>query len=1305
MKSPFQSRNRSTRFFGVALSFGMSLSLFGILTLPAATAAAATVPIAQQPLTVRPAIPPNIVLMLDDSGSMRWDIMPDYSYLADTSQGGLTDSAINGVYYNPALTYTPPPHVDGSLYPNASFAAAPVSGFDSSSPTVDLSLYRGMYDSDLVNYRASGTQYSVAVMKVGATSYNPSSSCPSGWNTSNTFKGYCSFQDNNNQTSSNPANQYYGGGITYNFYDADNDYYYVSRCNSISDVYQFNGSLNNDKCYPGISFFTYTTGPQGSYVTHYVGKNTGDCAAAGLSSSVCDDSDATRQNVANWFAYYHTRILMARSGMLTAFLDLSPDYRFGFGSINGSGASWISSNITTGVFNFSTSTKSNNRLAEVQPFGDGSAGTQKAEFWQWVTGVVDPTGSTPLRGALQGVGKYYQDSQPWSTMPGDPGYVANSTNSPIACRASYTILTTDGFWNGSTPSGIGNADGTGGPSVTGPNAQSYTFNAALPYKDGNSNTLADVAMYYWKNDLQPNIDNEVFPSTEDPAFWQHMVTFTMGLGFSPVNIAPSGTTVDQIFNWANGGGAISGFGWPTPSASNGGSENNIADLAHAAVDGHGAFFSVKSPDAFTAGLKSALKRVSERVGTGASLASNSTQLDTGTVIYQANYYTSKWKGDLKALGVNPLTGSINANPTWTASTALQATAVAGPNGTSTYPNRDIETYNPVTGQFVSFKNSGTTPPSLDAAQLTALGGNAAAQVTMVDYLRGDNTDESLHGGTFRDRDSPLGDIVDSQPVSAGAPNPEEFVGQTFYGTAIDPLTGTSPFHDWAVGTLDPVTSVLTPSAASQRTPLVYVAANDGMLHAFNSATGAEVYAYLPGAVITAGLANLASQDYGNPDAPHQYYNDGQLTIADAYLPSLPQINGSSWHTILVGTTGMGLAEAVYALDITDPANITPLWERSAGDGKPGSDYIGQMVGKPVIAQTSYTPAGGGNPASSTWSVLIGNGYNSAQGVSALLQFDLTTGSLDVHETTDATTGNGLAAPVVWMDNIADGVSTVAYAGDLHGQVWSFQLNDATGSNPTPTSTGTLLFTAVDGGGKVQPITAGMQAGRDSKTGNVWLFFGTGQFLSTSDLTSTDTQTWYGIIVQSSDATLVSKLSLGRGNLVQRTITGQSAANGNILPARTISEQTDPTDMNGKSGWYLDLLAPIGPNNSPVQQGERTIAPIQVYGGLVVGATRIPQVTDICNPSGSGWIMALNPFTGTAPTSNFFDINGDGYVNANDLVDGQVAAGVGFNSLPNAPIFVGGVMETSFDNGATSSILTNPQGVATTRVNWSELVNP
>jgi type IV pilus assembly protein PilY1 len=140
-------------------------------------------------------------------------------------------------------------------------------------------------------------------------------------------------------------------------------------------------------------------------------------------------------------------------------------------------------------------------------------------------------------------------------------------------------------------------------------------------------------------------------------------------------------------------------------------------------------------------------------------------------------------------------------------------------------------------------------------------------------------------------------------------------------------------------------------------------------------------------------------------------------------------------------------------------------------------------------------------------------------------------------------------------------------------------------------------------------------------------------------------------------------------------------------------------MTGMSGWYIDLTSPVSGS-----QGERMVTPNQFEGDLLLGTTRIPQASDPCNPSGTGWIMAVNPFTGTNPAASFFDLNGDGVINSSDTVNGTPAAGVGFTSLPNNPIFVGSSMLTSFDNGTSSSISTSSTTGTLTRVSWREITS-
>jgi type IV pilus assembly protein PilY1 len=1254
----FPTLGKPAQFLRKLFGVGLAVCLAGMPFVPAQ----ASVTVDQEPLVVQRPLPPNLVLMLDDSGSMASDYMPDWNYLADRSTDGLRDAQVNGTYYDPGVDYGPPPKADGSDYPD--------SGSDSSDPMgtayVD-GFHPGYGTRDVTQYYGSYRYYEHLQATVDAT-YDPVPGCNAGDTlvTSGTYAGQCAHAEAT-YTYYRPRHRRCNYGDTYDFRrrmcrHADITYTYYAPSNNLTCPSGGSYDSSQGKCVrsedASAYLFAYSTGPVGGpYVRHYVGKSSADCAVAAALGADCDYSLAAQQNVANWFSYFRTRILMAKSGVMTSFSDIDPKFRIGFGSINNRNISGIEA---TGSGNW-TDSYNGKYIAKVTPFGDGSAGTQKAYLWDWLVGI-SPNNSTPLRRSLQAVGEYYQSAQPWQTSASD--------TTELACRQSYTILTTDGFWNGSSPY-VGNVDGTAGDDVTNPNGKTTnTYKVRAPYSDSDSNTLADVAMKYWKTDLRPNLSNEVPTNAPlDEAYWQHMVTFTLGLGFTPTGITPSNTSIDTIQNWANNPDAkdangnalypIANFSWPSPYSN---SINNIADLAHAGINGHGGFYSAQNPQDFAQAISDALARAESRNGSGASLAANSTQLKTGTVTYQSVYTTETWTGDLRAFPLDPTNGDVAANPIWNAAQKMPV-----------WTARQIYTYNPSTALAVPFKDIS----SLSSAEQSALGSDATEQQDVLDYLRGDPSNEQKNQktGGYRNRTTSLGDIVSSQPVYIGSPNANEFYNQTF--------TGSGTFDTFA-------------SDNYNRTPEVYVASNDGMLHAFDAASGVETYAYLPAAVIKDGVSNLAQPDYGTTANPHQYFNDGELTAANVYY-------SGAWHTVLVGTTGRGTARAVYALDITDPSAIKFLWERSANDGNADgkSGYIGQMTGKPVIAQT----------ADGDWSVIMGNGYNSPNGVAALLQFDISSGAMTVYKTADTSTSNGLAAPVVWIGDISNGLSTTAYAGDLDGNVWSFPLD----YNGNKVPDGTLLFQAKDANGNPQPITGGMLAGKNPDTGNTWLFFGTGRYLTASDLQDLSTQTWYGIIVDSQTSSLVSNLlSQGRSSLVQRNIVAETPGDDSvtpaILPARAVTPTPTTPDMAGKSGWYMDLLTPVvsGNTTSYIQDGERMVTTNQFQGSLLLGTTRIPVATDPCNPSGRGWIMAINPFTGTNPTPNFFDVNGDGKVDSSDsiTVGGKTynSAGLGFVSTPNNPIFVGKNMYVNTDSNdlgiqkrATSGNSGNP-----IRVSWREL---
>lgn len=1214
--------------------------------------AQAAVSIDQSPLILQNPLPPNIVLMLDDSGSMGWDYMPDWGYLTSTTGSGPVNSSVNSIYYNPAVTYTPPVHADGTSYTNQTdITKVPVDGFDATSDLVDLTNYNGNYDTRKIDYSSS-------------TSYDTIYSNVSSGSACTTLK---------NDT---------GGSSSY----------YSRWSKNCTVTYS-------------VGFFQYSTGAAaGPYTVHYVANTS--CGTQSNCVTSTDDSGAAAPkgiaagtNIANWFAYYHTRILTTKTGLTLAFSTLDPSYRLGFGSINNSGATWIKDNVPY-------VDKSGRRIAEVAKFGDGTNGTQKANFWTWITDEVNAYGGTPLRKSLKAVGEYYQTAQPWQSTD------ANNTVQEYACRPSYTILTTDGFWNGDSPS-VGNADNTNGTKITEPS--DYQYKPIAPFMDSYSDTLADVAMTYWETDLRPSTKNEVPTTPDDPAFWQHMTTFTMGLGWDPEPYLKKGSgdetlTLPQIFDWARTGTAPTGFSntdniWPKPAADD---INNIADLAHAAVNGHGDFFSVKTPDELIDGLKSALKKIGEQPGAGNAVTLSDTTLPADSTKadaifrFRGTYYTGQWSGVLTAEKYDTTTTQPSYTPFWTSNDLTPSFSTVN---TERLSNRNVWTSKPGNGNkttSVAFRQAS----DLSATQQTDLGAYSVSTVsaqTMINYLLGDNTyAQGSTGGTLRKRDSFLGDIVSSTPVLVAAPNADLYASATF--------TGAKEY------------STFVKNEAS-RAPLVYVAANDGMLHAFrvtegagyardgssvssisDQAAGTEVYAYMPAAVLTqtgdGSITNLANPEYGVVDkvsgtqpVPHQYYNDGRITVQNVYF-------NNAWHTVLVGTTGRGPAKALYALDITDPsvlmnpatAENALLWERSAGDGKSGSEYIGEMVGAPVIAQVKD-----GNKTS--WAVFIGNGYNSNKDSAALLQFDLESGDLTVHKTDDSVTSNGLAEPGLMQPDKTSGVSTFAFAGDLKGHLWKFDLSNAS-------STGSVAFNAQDSNGKAQPITSLVSLAYDGATDSTFALFGTGKYLATNDTNDDQVQTWYGVRVgkgadlsgTSSPITPVVDDATPRSDLVERYAFDDSSGN------RATSTQSSEIDMNDKAGWFMDLP----------QNGERIVNRTQFIGGKAVVTTLIPKVNDPCNTVPAGAVMGVDPFTGAnqekdyglgATTISFKDANGN-TVTKTVAINGKVftagpSAGVTAVTNADGSIFI---TFNTMSSGLASLPPLNLGGAQAERLSWRELSN-
>lgn len=1075
----FPNRTRSFQRL-TARTLAVTVGLMGI-----SPGYALTIP--DTPLQANVTTDPNIMMILDDSGSMQFEIMPDdytpgstyYVFpRADGIYGGgdynnyvstvdsnnafnaLTRSPqVNTIYYNPSITYTPWANQDGSLFPPASITCAlhnPMRSGTGSAYCRDLTSNNSRYNSN--TWR----------------SCNSSSSCSS---------------DTSNKTFWPATYFWHNGGSIWTWGN-----YTPQEIRSTTPSYSGHGRSARTDCTAGVCTYAQEI-----------------------------------QNFANWYTYYRSRVLTARAGIGRAFAAQGTGLRVGFAAINKD---------STSIDGVSTSTV----VRGVRQF----SGTNRSTFFSDLYNHVIPNAGTPLRAALDDVGQYYSrsdDRGPWSTTPGSTG------GDNYACRQSYSILMTDGYWTegtsyqASTSGARSDNDSSNGVTITGSNNQSYTFNASSPFRDSRSNTLADVAMYYWKRDLS-SLPNAVPTSEKDPAFWQHMVTFGVGLGVT------GSVNPDDAF--AAIGNTSTTITWPDPVGSNTG---KLDDLLHAAVNSRGGFFSAKDPKEFADALTAMLNDIVDRKSSSGSVSANSTRLTTSSKVFSASFNTTGWGGELEAYSISA--SGVASTPDWKASGLIPA-----------YGSRKI--YTTTGGNKREFLWT-----NLSSADQTSIGSQ-----TILNYLRGDRSQETTNGGTLRKRTSLLGDIIHSSPV----------------------------LHN--------------------ETQTVYVGANDGMLHAFDATTGVERFAYVPSPMYSK-LSLLSQTTYA-----HKYFVDGELTVVDRSESGLT-------NSYLVGTLGAG-AKGLFALDVTTPANFTAssiAWEYvTASDND-----LGYMIGRPVYAKMND----GQNV------VIVGNGYNSASGKAALYIINLATGALVRKFDTGIAGDNGMATPGV-VDEDGDGDIDYIFAGDLKGNLWKYDVRSSTSSVWTQS----IFFAAKDANNNAQPITSQISFGinylaSDANVGKRFIFFGTGAYFRNADPDDKSVQTWYGLIDGDSAIS-------GRGQLTARSLKTSFTADGKA--ARAFSEQTDTNDMAGKRGWYIDWI-----NADGTKVGERIVTPSTLYRltePTLLGSSVIPEADDPCQPGGTGYINAINAFTGASLKESIFVLTS---LPSGGIV-GSIDLGIGMPSQP--ALFVG-----------------------------------
>lgn len=868
------------------------------------------------------------------------------------------------------------------------------------------------------------------------------------------------------------------------------------------------------------------------------------------------------QNFANWFSFYGNRNRAIIAGMTRSLANVN-NMRVGFFRIN-QNASYDSVN-------------------EKLPMRNMGTQSEKTALYNSIL-ALPASGGTPNRQAVNAAGIQFQRTD--SAAPVQ-----------LACQKNAVMLFTDGYSNQDGPS-VSNASGDG--------------NMGIPFADAYDNTMGDIAAKYYNNvnggsPIRADMPSGLVPVPSscntanasvrlDCQKNLHVNFYGITLGargdlFNP-NVVQDAYTTPAIYQ-----------NWPPRENDE---RSTVDDIWHAATNTRGQYINARTPAEITQAMRRVLSSVTAGSSPSGTLAQSGARIGVGSFSVAPNYEIANegtdWFGRLTGytVSVNPQTRVAVSTAAWEASARMPSAAarnvlVSKAGVVSAFNETNISLSDLCTKSTALYPGMSLCT----ALDLATLGANAA---TATAYLRGDASGEVRSGGRLRDRTTVLGDIVNSTPVIS------------------------SPLDDYGYGSLpgNPGATYQTylNTKKASRNYMVYVGANDGMLHGFDggmngdgvmaSNGGGERFAYIPSTalghmgnlLLPYDPANQSDQKFG-----HRYYVDGPLAVSDTYY-------GGAWKTSLVGTAGAG-GRSVFAMDVTTPTSVTAasrLWEISDLDSSLSAAIranIGFVLGKPVIVPILSSNG------TVTWKAVFGNGYNSASGKAVLFLVDIKTGTptvtmIEAAESGSTVSGsNGLGNIVVvdrWggtgqTERVRDGYADTVYAADQKGAIWKFDLRNTTTALTVPLFTSR---TSVENGATYrQPITGGLVASA-GENGGVTLFFGTGSFSFQNDPFDTAIQSIYGI----------NDVAAGS---VTSTITRSNLQANSIATSGTSRSLVMGSSVAGGQGWYVDLPA-----------GERMVGNPSVASGIVFIPTYVPNPNSVgCASQGSNWLFGLNTRTGGA----------------------------------------------------------------------------
>ena len=878
---------------------------------------------------------------------------------------------------------------------------------------------------------------------------------------------------------------------------------------------------------------------------------------------------------------------------------------------------------------------------------------------------------TPLAETLYEATRYFAQQNPYyyssdydpdrGDFPEDPMY-NEDYEGLVWCARNYIILLTDGesTQDLNIPSGLRDADGddceTDGTPACPCGNDNCGFGACscseYPWDSDGSTYLDDIAYYAHNTDLRSDLDNE-----------QNITLHTV-----------------YLFGKEGAGDIL---------------------LQKAAANGGGNYYMAEDADQTAAALESIFEEITLEAAAASSVAVSSEPVSGTDLIYVPYYKHPQrdlWWGNIRAFGLDengylidsngdPVSDidedGIYDNPLWDAD--LQVAQKAGND------SRTIFTF--ISGNQVDFNtaNASTLGGYFDVDLDNDGNKDETSEVNaLISYIRGD--DNPSGGFSLRDRDGHyMGDIIYSSPVFSGKP-----------AARFDLTYGDNSYWNYYWENSD-------------RREVVFIGANDGMLHTFDANDGEEIWSYIPYNLLP-HLKWLADPDYC-----HCFYVDLSSKVWDIKLTD-------GWKSILLGGMRIGgtpidvdtdnngstdttLRSAYFALDVTDPEEPVVKWEIN-------DERFGYTTSKPIAVKVGdnwYVVFGSGPKTRDGKGYSTDDGYTDTNGY--IFVVDPNDGSIVRTFSLGSRGANNFFGSPVAVDYDLDYSVDVIYIGDAKGNLWRIKTFTGSGASKTyaanpngwtvdvdPSTPDIDPLLSLSPSNADQPILMKPSVSFDD-SGRLWIYVGTGRYLCYNDniccaegvdcppdATGGSCPSGNGCsiteTINGSDETRSIFMAVGvfdrywdqaNGNfaladstitlsdldhrvIISGSVTGNEALTGYAIVDDQYPSQDIATNVEGK-GWYFHLL----------EDRERCISDFLVYREVVFFLTYIPATAagDPCSGGGTSNLYGVYYTSGTSTITPVFDLTGEGVINEGDTVSIGEDRAVGAAILKLDKGFAGG----------------------------------